>query len=155
MANQYYKSWDAKSSQMISFFDKFPVKNQTDREILNCDLDLLQSIVEYFSAEENQKIFTNLYIEKMKNKSWISQEYCDKVSIPQYFFKGFFHLWGEECLQGLRLGNPKDPSYKYSYEIPQVRTYSITKAFSMGEIPCPNCFARELEELFDIEITEE
>jgi hypothetical protein len=150
MSNQYYLKWNPNSHQIINFFARFPVKNQTDRELLDCDLNLLQSAVQFFTSQEHQLAFAEQYIKSRKDLSWISFEFRDKVTIPYSFFKGLFHRWGEECLTGIRLGNPKNPSYKFSYEIPQVRTYTIIDAFSKGAIPCPNCFQNELSEIFEV-----
>lgn len=151
MSNQHYLKWNPNSQEMINFFLQFPIKNQTDREILDCNLDLLQSAVNLFASYENQLAFTEQYIKKRIDSPWISSEYKDKVTIPYSFFKGFFHRWGEECLTSIRLGNPKNSGYKFSYEIPQVRTYTITEAFSKGAIPCPNCFQYEFVEIFKVE----
>jgi len=144
-----YTFWDPEDQKVVKFFDEFPIKNQTDSEIVECDFDLLFMAIHYFSDTQNRKNFIISFTENAKNRSWITTDYQDKVSIPHYFFKGYFHPWGEECLSGIRIGNPKDPMYKYSYETPSTRSYEITDAFDRGAIPCPKCFEDELLEIFE------
>jgi hypothetical protein len=143
-----YKFWDPEDQKVLQFFAEFPIKNQTDSEIVECDFDLLFTSIHYFSDLQNINDFVRTYTEKAKNRTWITEDYRDKVSIPHFFFKGYFHPWAGECLSGIRIGNPKDPMYKYSYETPSTRTYAIVDAFNRAAIPCPKCFEDELVEIF-------
>jgi hypothetical protein len=150
MSNEY-SNWNPEDEQVITFFKKFPVKNQTDSEIVACDLDLLFFSIKFFSLEKNKDQFTESYIQARRKESWFQEDYADKVSIPFYFFRGYFHPWGNECLSGIRVGSPRDPMYKYSYETPSTRSYTIKVAFEKGSIPCPNCFAEQLLTLYQVD----
>jgi hypothetical protein len=148
--NNEYSNWNPEDEQVIAFFAKFPVKNKTDSKIVACDLDLLFFSIKYFSLEKNRDKFTESYIQARRKESWFQEDYADKVSIPFYFFKGYFHPWGKACLSGIRVGNPRDPMYKYSYEVPSTRSYTIRLAFEKGSIPCPNCFLDQLLLLYQV-----
>ena len=144
-----YRLWDPDNHLIKNFFLAFPIRNRHDSEIFECDRDILAFTLKHFNKKSNQDFFTEAYVMKRTANRYFDLEYVDKVEIPHYFFKGYFHpMLGAYCLESVRIGNPKDPMYKYSNETPSTRSYSIREAFDRGAMPCPKCFLTELLQLY-------
>ncbi len=140
--------WDPNDIRVIAFFNKFPATRKVDVEIRAVpDLDLLYFTIVSFVLTKNQRKFIEIILSKEINTSYRAPEYRSACTIPKACFRGYFHDVSSPCTDGIRLGNPKDPSYGYSFDIPAMRTVELEHAFTLGSIPCPKCFEKELNHL--------
>ena len=142
--------WDPTDIKVIAFFNKFPVKRKVDEEIRAVpDLDLLYFSILTFVFSKYQRRFIEVVVHAEVRDRHYAADYEDFCSIPHAFFKGYFHDWAIPCTDSIRLGNPKDPMYGYSYETPAMRNLKFEKAFELGAIPCSKCFWWELRFIRD------
>lgn len=142
--------WDPGDIRVIAFLNKFPAKRQVDEEIRAVpDLDLLYFAITTFGFAKYQRRFIEIIVNNEVQDRHHAEEYLDFCSIPHSFFKGYFHNWVNSCTESIRLGNPKDPMYGYSYEMPSMRDMKLEKAFELGAIPCSKCFWWELRFMQD------
>lgn len=140
--------WDPNDIRVIAFFNKFPATRKVDVEIRAVpDLDLLYFAIVSFVLTKNQRKFIEIILSKEINKSYRSPVYRSACTIPKACFRGYFHDVSSPCTDGIRLGNPKDRSYGYSFDIPAMRTVELEQAFTLGSIPCPKCFEKELSRM--------
>ena len=136
--------WDPTDIKVIAFLNKFPANRKVDVEIRAVpDLDLLYFAIVTFIYSKYQRRFIEIIVRSEVRNRRYAPDYIDFCSLPYAFFKGYFHDFAMTCTD-IRLGNPKDPMYGYSFKTPAMRNMKIEDAFRKEAIPCPKCFDLEL-----------
>ena len=143
--------WDSADIRVIAFFNKFSAKTHVDVQIKYVpDRDLLYFAILTFPFSKYQKRFIEIvFNSEVEDRRHYPSDFRDCAAIPVVFFKGYFHDVGYPCTESIRLGNPHDSSYGYSYRTPAMQDLKIQDAFNMGSIPCPICYEDELRFMKD------